>query len=1083
MMMRILNYLGCAVLAGLFCLSSGYAESEKSLAGEWSFSLDADNKGLAESWQKDKTFKDKIKLPGTTDEAGYGEKTTGSDFGILTRAYKYVGPAWYQRTIDIPADWTGKRIFLELERVMWESKVYLDGKEISTQDALSTPHWHDLGFLAPGKHTLTLRINNDMIHNIGDKGHTYSEYTQSIWNGVVGRIRLVARDTARLTNPQYTTKVNPARLDIRDRLINESDKDREVDVTISLKDRESGKELASFTKKQSLPKGGADLVLSEAMPAETKLWCDSEPNLYEVTASIVEQGKVIDTLTTEIGFREITSGKDKLLVNGKRVFLRGNLDCVHFPLTGYSPCSVEDWERVFKTYKDYGLNHVRFHSWCPPEEAFIAANRLGIYIQSEVIWIDWWMTDPPTDRKDMYTKGTPKGLGKNPSADAFVQQELANMVKFYGNYPSFAMMCIGNELGNSDFDVMETWVKPYRDTDARRLYSVSTARRIMPVDQYMATHNIHQVGATRGLGPAPSTDWDFESVYSQSDIPIIAHEIGQWPVYPKWSEIDKYTGTLKARNFEEFREEAKKNNIDSQNADFVMASGALNQIMYKYETESFLRTPSCAGIQLLSMQDYQGQGEALIGWLDAFYDSKGITTPEDFRRHHDEQVCLLRLPKRVWQNNETLTAKLQFANYSSKDVQGALLWSLKDADGKVLASGKTDEKDLKSGTSVILDEISAPLDAIKTPTKCRIDLALEGTKIANDWDIWVYPPLAETDLAPRDVVIVDSFDDTCKKALADGKKVLLKAATLGTDKTAVPIGFYPLYWSYTFFPGQGTNTIGMLLQNEHPALAEFPTDKHSDWQWQQIYTGGAKGFILNNYDDTYKPIAQPVDDFHRNNKLATIFELKVGKGKLLACGFDLDNKQPATQWLTKSLLDYMNSDAFAPTRTADVKELDILFDFVRPVKSEVPKEFEKAILYVECGANHRQDGRSLPWSEKSDRAEAKRGVTYNVKCDGTWKDGSGYAWHGRENEVVINCPQGVIGTLYVLFRDWNNNGRKGKVFFEGREYALGEHKGEGSWVKIDVMREDTNKGKITLKTQATGGPNLQISKIAFVTED
>ena len=683
------------------------AQQVESLSGTWQFRLDPEDKGLKENWQST-AFSDRIALPGTTDEAGYGEKTFGSDFGILTRAYKYYGPAWYSKEIEIPSEWNGKYIRMELERVLWESRVFLDGKEISVQDALSTPHWHDLGYLTPGKHQLTIRINNDMIYNIGDKGHVYSEYTQSIWNGAVGRIRLVASDPVRFSNPQVFTRTTngPCTLQVRDTLINESSRKVPARITWQLTDREDGAVVYTRTTEQLLQKGLNILDFEATMPENIRLWNDITPNLYVLKVTLEDKKKQFDSREIEFGFREVSHSRSKILINGKPVFLRGNLDCVHFPLTGYPSCKVEDWEKIFRIYKDYGLNHVRFHSWCPPEAAFVAADRLGIYIQAETIWIDWWMSSEQKDRPEMNTKGYPQGLGKNPSADRYVQQELWRMIDAYGNHPSFVMQCIGNELGNSDFEVMESWMKPLKEKDSRRLYSVSTARKIMPVDQYMATHYIDGLGSARGLKGGASTAWDFEEVYSKSAIPVLSHEIGQWPVYPRWSEIKKYKGVLKARNFEEFREQARKNKIEEQNEAFVAASGALNQIMYKYEIESFLRTPSCAGIQLLSMQDYQGQGEALVGWLDVFYDSKGITTPEQFRCHHDSTVPLLRMPKYVWTNDEPFTADIQLAHYGLAPLHDGLYWKLKDEQGNLIASGRTASRTFPAGSSEIAGTVS-----------------------------------------------------------------------------------------------------------------------------------------------------------------------------------------------------------------------------------------------------------------------------------------------------------------------------------------------------------------------------------------
>lgn len=1042
------------------------AQEVQSLAGLWQFQLDKNNKGIDENWQTH-SFTEQIVLPGTTDEAQYGEKTSGSDFGILTRAYTYVGPAWYSREIEIPSGWKGKHIRIELERVLWESLVFLDGKEVSKADALSTPHWHDLGYLAPGKHRLTIRINNDMIYNIGDKGHVYSEYTQSIWNGAVGRIQLMASEPIRMSNPQvYTQTVSgPCSLHVIDTLLNESSSKTPVRIVWQVADRQSGIVLFTQSIDQSLQKGKNVLNYKAIMPDGIQWWNDVNPHLYTLTMRLEKKGKVLDTREMEVGFREVSNSNSKLLVNGVPVFLRGNLDCVHFPLTGYPSCKVEDWEKIFRIYKDYGLNHVRFHSWCPPEAAFVAADRIGVYIQAETIWIDWWMSEEQKERKEMDTKGHPQGLGKNPSADSYVQNELVRMIDAYGNHPSFVMQCIGNELGNSDFEVMESWMKPLKAKDSRRLYSVSTARKITSVDQYMATHYIDGLGNTRGLKGGASTHWDFEDVYSRTPIPVLSHEIGQWPVYPRWSEIKKYKGVLKARNLEEFREQARINKIEEQNEAFVAASGALNQIMYKYEIESFLRTPSCAGIQLLSMQDYQGQGEALVGWLDVFYDSKGITTPEQFRCHHDTTVPLLRFPKYIWTNDESFTADIQLAHYGTTVLNDGLYWKIKDEAGNRIAYGRIPARSYAVGSAEIVGEMKGSLSAVTSAQKLLIEVGLENQPIANTWSVWVYPANSETKKGT--VYITDRMDAACQKRLEQGEKVLLQAFNLGTDATCDKISFYPLYWSLTFFPGQGKNTIGMVLRDKHPLFARFPTDSHSDWQWEAIYKD-ARAFYINDYPVNYKPIAQPVDDFHRNNKLASIFELKVGKGKLLVCGFDLkDEANPVARQLKNSMLHYMNSDDFNPTLEKDILSLQKMLVYAEPLPSAEAGEFSKALLYVEG-----ESGKSF----------ARKETQCELLIDGVSVREMDKTLQGKELTITIRCPQGMIGSLYVCFADVDKKGRAGDIVFEGRNYTLDKQEQAESWVKLHVMREDSNDGKLVFKAKVKQGADLVLSKWALMEE-
>ena len=1057
----------------------GMAQSRISLEGTWGFKLDEGDQGITEKWYNE-NLSDRISLPGSTDEAKKGEKTTGSDFGILTRAYKYVGPAWYQREIEIPHDWDKKQIFLFLERVMWESQVFLDGEYISTQDALSSPHWHDLGKLTPGKHQLTIRINNDLIYNIGDKGHVYSEYTQSIWNGAIGQLELVAKNDIRLQNPQVFTTISPKGMTIVDTLINNSGKAQNVELTFSLRDRKTGIQAFKTSETIKLAKGLTPLNFKTSVPQDIKLWDDVNPNLYNLEITVNGKKGELDAFKEEIGFREITTSNSKILVNGKPVFFRGNLDCVHFPLTGYPSCDPEEWMRILKIYKDYGLNHVRYHSWCPPKAAFIAADRLGLYLEPETIWIDWWMEIQEPGREEMWTKGLPGGLGKNnPSADEYVQKELARMLYHYGNHASFAMVSIGNELGNSNFEVMETWMEPLRASDNRHLYSVSSARQVMAVDQFMATHYLPGIGGTRGIAGGASTNWDFEESYSKSDIPVLAHEIGQWPVYPRWSEIKKYKGTLKARNFEEFREQARINRIEEQNEDFVQASGALNQIMYKYEIESFLRTPSCAGIQLLSMQDYQGQGEALIGWLDAFYDSKGITTPETFKHHHDTTVTLLRMPKYVWENNEKFQADIQVAHYGTHDLTDELYWKLRDPRNNVVSQGKVNSRLYSIGTADIVGKIDVDLSSINKATKLTVEIGLEREPVVNTWDIWVYP--ATESVAKSNVFVTDRFDAEALKRLNKGENVLLDASALGTEVTADRIAFFPLYWSLTFFPGQGRNTIGMLVQDKHQAFANFPTDTHSDWQWETIYKG-AKGFYINDFPEAYKPIAQPVDDFHRNNKLAAIFEFKVGKGKLLVSGFSMkDEKSPVARQLKNSLISYMESDHFKPSYEPRVERLQEMLIYVEPLKGVVTQEFNNPMFYVDCAVEATKSADSA-WSASLDKVSTLRKTGYKATIDGVFVKDAVKAWTGKEIYLEMTPPSGMIGSLYVCFVNPDKDGMRGDIEFEGRSYSLNGGNQDKNWVKLHIMREDSNDGILKFKVNSKSDKPLMISEIAIVEE-
>ncbi len=1049
------------------------------LSGTWKARLDTSNTLFRQNPDRCRMEGD-IRLPASLAEQGFGYKTEGSDFGVLTPEYKYIGKAWYSRDIEIPRSWEGKSIEIFLERVLWESRIFIDGQELTRQDALGTPHIHALGKISAGNHTLTVQVDNEMIHNIGDKGHAYGEYTQSIWNGIVGRMEMRAYDPVRIFSTRVYSDVLKDQLRCDFNIVSEMQIRTKMNweiISIS-----SGDKILSNDTIINIQKGKNSFYLQIPLQGKLEKWSEFKPEVY-LLRSTISTADYLDFKETEFGYQEVSHDGTKILINGNPVFLRGNLDCVHFPMTGYPSCDLEDWVKIFRVYKEYGLNHARFHSWCPPEAAFLAANRVGIYLQAEAsVWIDWWMSEDMNlkGRPEMDTKGHPKGLGYDIDRDQFVIEEMNRMVDHYGNHPSFTMFCIGNELGNSDFDVMKGWVADLKEKDPRRLYAISTARKITDIDDYSATHYIREAGRTRGLN-GPHTDWDFEEVYSKMNIPIIAHEIGQWPVYPRWSEIQKYEGVLKARNLKELREVAVKNNIVDQSDDFADASGALNQIMYKYEIESFLRTASCAGVQLLSMQDYQGQGEALIGWLDAHWESKNITTPEKFRQHYNTTVPLLRMEKFVWQTDETFSGAAQLSHHGPEPFKATIVWQIFDNTLKEIAAGRFDECIVPPGTLYDLGNINLDLKNIRKATRLNVRIMAEGTRFQNNWHIWVYPESADP-IEHDDVLISDQLNDSVKERIERGGKVLLIANKLGSPNHSVKAQFYPLYWSLTFFPGQGKTSIGLLLQDKHPAFRDFPTSYHSDWQWETV-SQDARGFILNDLPGSYKPIAQPVDDFHRNNKVGSIFEMKVGEGSLLVCGYDLEADIPVAVQLRKSLLDYMSSSDFDPEIHVSYKWLEnILTPLPGNEAVDIPDEFKTAILYVDAGGKGKQSGMGIPWKKELDDILIEERTSYQLTADGVWNDGAGAAWYGKEMKILINCPEGMLGTLYIHFQDLYNLGRTGILQFEGREVNLGKQEEVGKWVKFHVMREDSNDGHLILNTQTLSGPNLMITKLVLVAE-
>ncbi|MHC4325438.1 MAG: sugar-binding domain-containing protein, partial [Planctomycetota bacterium] len=662
------------------------AQSEKgvaiSLAGSWSFRLDPTDSGQQEKWYAGK-LADSVELPGSTAENGFGNdpsvdtKWTGQIVDKswftedkyekyrqpgsvkvpywLTPVKHYVGPAWYQKQVDVPQGWRGKRIVLLLERCHWETKVWVDETAAGMQDSLCTPQIHDLSdLLSPGRHTLTVRVDNSVKYGVGLNAHSVSDHTQSNWNGLTGRIELQATDRIWISDVQVYPDIGNKSARLLVTIGNAANNQVAGTLTIAANSFNTLQSHAPATKTVELAALKSETVVEIDYPmgGDVLLWDEFSPTMYKLQVSLSAAGDdktFSNEKTVTFGMREVGTKGTQFTINDRLTFLRGTLECCIFPLTGYPPTDVEEWLRILQVAKAHGLNHMRFHSWCPPEAAFEAADRLGVMFHVEC---PAWAT-----------------IGNGEPIDKYIYAEGDRILKAYGNHPSFCMLAYGNEPGGRNQkrflgDLVNYW----KAKDSRRLYTSAAGWPIIPENQFHSTPGPrgHQWGAglsSRFNAKAPETATDYSSFVQSYNVPIVSHEIGQWCVYPNLREIPKYKGVLRALNFEIFRDSLAANNMLDQAEDFLLASGKLQALLYKEEIESALRTPGFGGFQLLDIHDFPGQGTALVGILDPFWDSKGYIEPHEHYRYCCETVPLARMEKRGWTTEETFVAGIEIAHF------------------------------------------------------------------------------------------------------------------------------------------------------------------------------------------------------------------------------------------------------------------------------------------------------------------------------------------------------------------------------------------------------------------------------------
>ena len=824
-----------------------------SIAGRWRFALgDTTN------------CTDTIDLPSTTDIARKGNGRINArelekidpmrDDAYLTdaltrhptRRFPYVGPATYERDVDVPAEWAGKRIELMIERTKYVS-VFLDGKPIGRCETLATPAVVELPRgTSPGRHRLRLVVDNG-LRGRPLSGHQISDDTQTNWNGVMGHMELRAYGEMSIVHVKTFPCAAENRVNVKVVFRNDGAK-KKLNVEICAAEASALRQQAYNNKavKRSFPYvapcGVSTGEFNVALGPDAPKWSEFNPVLYRLTVKAGEASS-----TVKFGLRDFKTDGARFILNGRPVFLRGRLDSCVWPLTGAPPMEVEPWRRYFATLKEYGLNHVRFHSWCPPEAAFETADEAGFYLQPEFASFGG-------------------DMGRNVRLRTYCLAESKRILDTYANHPSFVMFTLGNEYCSG--------------REARK----AVVR-------------------------------DFSSAMRYCTIPIVAHETGQFQAYPDYSEIAKYTGVLKPLNFEVFRARLAKAGLLEYAADFSRASGRLMVINYREEMEEAFRTPGFDGFQLLDIQDYPGQGSALVGILDAFMDSKGFITPEEWRMACAPTVLLARFPRYTYVAGEKFCADVQIVHYGKEyALKGDLAWRIvSEGEGRSVVSHGTLKAEVPLGEVTTIGRIEVELPRTERARKFMLELSLTDGRAKNAYPLWVYPEVGGD--VPQGVEIVRDLE-AAEKALAEGRRALCILDQARAPTNSVPGFFASDFCCWALFNAScarrgGKNvapgTLGLLVKDKHPALAGFPTSFHSDYQWRELIFKGVNVVLDGNKDTDV--IVRGIDNVTLNRNLGIIWEKRRGNGRVVYCSLDLEAAKdlPEARALRRSLLDYMST--------------------------------------------------------------------------------------------------------------------------------------------------------------------------------
>ena len=912
------------------------------LSGEWFFSLDRDTviTPLAH-------FMETVNLPSTTDTNLKGDPLMSREETThLSRLFSYKGRAWYRKEVEIPRSWKKKHIRLFLERSK-PSEVYVDGTFQGKAESVSTRQDFDLSsVLTPGRHTIDIMVDNgeSVPPQLLGSSHAYTEDTQTNWNGIIGEIFLEASSPRGIVSMEVRPDVHHKQVAVSALLRGKVKKGDHFVVRvdpngwsgpITLFDLWPNRSTYAFSETPE----GTLLTCVVPLGADAHLWSEFSPDYYQL--ELLWEG--VDSQIKDFGLVDFQARDHHFYVNGKQTFLRGKHDACVFPITAHVPMDEAAWRRYLGKCKHYGINHVRFHSWCPPEAAFIAADALGIYLQPE---LPFWGDFKADDERLM----------------TYLHREGERIIHAYGHHPSFVMFALGNELWGS-IEKMGEFVADYRKINSHILYTFGSNyylgyQGVKPGMDYFTTcrvggeawgqYDTHTRGSFSFADAfeggminhfAPNLSMNFEEGCSRSSVPVISHETAQFQTYPDFDEMRKYTGVLTPCNMEVFQRRLQQAGMGDQAKAFHRASGAWSFELYKADIEMDLRTRNMAGFQLLDLQDYPGQGSAYVGMLDALMDEKDCF--DDNAQYAWQGFCapvvpLLQTDRYCLTAADTLHATLLVANYGGQSLRGKnLTYQLSYEEPKSRLIGLSEGHSLTVETDdqglITLGDIHIPMASFGGEARqLWLSLTMDEGRIHNEYKLWVYPNTSNLASLKEGILITRTMDEQTGKKLEEGATVLfMPDSTLFADNTVGGL-FMTDYWNYRMFKTICENnkkavspgTLGILTDSGHPLFGSFPTEGHTDWQWWPVVRH-SKPLILDNLPADYRPLVQVIDNIERNHKLGMVMEFAVGKGRLMLCMSDLEaaSSRPEGEAFYRSLLEYMHSAHFQPTTSFRLGEL------------------------------------------------------------------------------------------------------------------------------------------------------------------
>ncbi len=870
-----------------------------SLRGEWEFVTKEFTQSRHPNWFKNFTKawpgSRPLQVPGCWEAQGVGEPGMGDswdckwDHCAKPLRSKYQGEAWYRKTVDIPAAWQGKRIWLKVGGVRSQGWFWVNGKSntVAWVDNYCGTYKYDITDLvqAGTQAVVVAAVNNVLPSRKGLFSSTHR------FGGLYRDVELEATPDMRIDDAWVRGDFDKQEAEIHATIAFATEAGRLKNPVLRVKIQSAvGNTTIMFVDgKQSAE------VVCRVKLAPFNAWSPEQPNLYLAELTLCDGDKPVHGWTERFGVRKIEVRGDRFFLNNKPFFVRGFGDDFVYPLTLVSPASREEHLKHLKMARAAGFNYVRLHTHCELPEYFEAADEAGIMIQPELPYYGDYPTeafpfDPMRDMKELY--------------------------QHYRRYVSFTTSCTGNEglLG-----------KPLD----KEIYKL--AKRLDPGRLAIHQDGTFNTAENSDFRNGPINVWSPGSV--KCDAPFVAHEylnlcVKQDPrLEPQFAGAMLPPVTLATRDGW-----LAAAGLDRRWGDACQdAAHALQRHYQKAGIEAARMDPACDGYCFWTIVDVivaQGKTYSAQGLFNAFWEVKHKgSTPGAFKLFNGPTALLLktRPEVRIAVSGDAVKADFWITHYGATPMSKVKLrWTLR-TDRQVLAQGECEGGDVELGSTRLLAEAAVAVPDVEKPVHAVLEaevLPKAEERITNTWDYWIFPKRNRRDgkgiavspaLLPAlekrytglvaagtpaaeqaDLLISQAGAPEVGPALAAGKCAILITGPAG--KPDVSLGWW---W-------MGTQ-VGTAFAS-HPALGDFPHEGYlSPLAFRILKRGKALPY------DGLRPEEMMIVGEGLDGYFVYAAEARMEAGRvLMTFGLDLLSDTPEGACLLDGMIRYVRSDVFHP---------------------------------------------------------------------------------------------------------------------------------------------------------------------------